>query len=290
MPNVLKIRVENADEVLNASMYGAGAVVQVQSGADGVTFADEGTVAVVSGTRVYTFYDPDGSSTTWYRYRYENAGGSIVSDWTAGFQVGDETAGMICSLYDVEERLGTLGDLAREIILEIIPQVTREIERYCAQDFTGDRQDVTFRVHTRDGRRLYIARGIQSLTTLRYATESQPDTGGTYTTATAGDWYLDPPTYEREPGWPADAVVFRDNVSAHFYTAEHGAELVAKRGWAAVPEDVQRVGIEMVISAHLSKGSGEGGRAVVGPSGQPVILRDPRHKAVLDGYRVPRIG
>jgi len=292
--NVVRTTVENAGELLNAAMYGAGAVVRLQSAAaEAGPFANEATAALVSGTRVYTLYDADGTSTTWYRVRYEDAGGTTTSDWSAPFQVGDEQAGLICSLYDVEQRTGTVSDNEREMLIELIRDVTVEIERYTGRDFTGARSDVTFRLHTRAGRTLWIPRGIQSVTTLKVATEDQPTSGGTYTTATATDYYLDPPEYERAPGWPATRIVFRSNPTGPigaFYRAAFGAEITGRPGFAEVPGDVQRVGAEMVLSAFLTKGSGEAERAVVGPSGQPVILRDPRHRAVLDGYRTPVAG
>jgi hypothetical protein len=96
MPNVLKVEIgANPDEVivtpddlLNAGMYGAGAVVRVQSGATQTgSFANVGSAAIVSGIFAYTIYDQAGTATTWYRTRYENAGGSPSSDWSAAFQV-----------------------------------------------------------------------------------------------------------------------------------------------------------------------------------------------------------
>jgi len=288
--NILKLTVEAPDEILNAGHSGAGAVIQVQSSEDGTTFADEGTVAIVSGTRVYTYYDANGTSATWYWTRYEKSDGTPTSDWSTAFQVGDEQAGLICSLYDVEQRTGAVSDNEREMLLELIRQVTVEVERYTGRDFTGDRSDATFRLHTKSGRTLWIPKGIQSVTSLGVATEDQPASGGTYATATTSDYYVDPPEYERDPGWPGTRIVFRTTPTGpvtRFETASFGTQITGRRGFAEVPSDVQRVGAEMVLSAFLTKGSGEAERAVVGPSGRPVILRDPRHRAVLDAYRTP---
>jgi|GEM_PF-1881700 len=76
------------DDLLNAGMYGAGAVVRVQSSATQAgTFANVGSAAIVTGIYAYTIYDQAGIASTWYRSRYENAGATVVSDWSPAFQV-----------------------------------------------------------------------------------------------------------------------------------------------------------------------------------------------------------
>lgn len=292
---ILKIPVENADELLNASLLGAGALGRVERSATGggAGFSEFATFALVSGTYIYTIYDLSGADTSWYRVRYSKSDGTSPSSYGDEFQAGDETGGLICSLYDVKQRTGSISSSDEETVLDLIRQVTVEIERYAKRDFTGDRSDVTFRLHTRAGRSLRIPKGIQSVTTLGVAEEDQPSSGGTYLAALTTDYYLDPPEYDRPPGWPATRIMFRRNPTGsvtRFSDASFGVQITGRRGFAEVPPDVQRVGTEMVLSAFLTKGSGEAERAVVGPSGQPVILRDPRHRAVLDGYRVPSLG
>ena len=89
--NVVKVTVENPDELLNVSAYGAGAIVRLQSSAtEGGAYSNEATAAIVAGTNSYTLYDTDGTSSTWYRTRYENVGATLTSDWSTSFQVGDE--------------------------------------------------------------------------------------------------------------------------------------------------------------------------------------------------------
>lgn len=75
--------------VLLTGIYGAGAVLRVQSSASETgTFADltgvgsTPTIAIVTGTEAYTAQDPDGGSTRWYRSRIENSDASRVSDWS----------------------------------------------------------------------------------------------------------------------------------------------------------------------------------------------------------------
>ena len=88
--NVVRLRlmasVPSAD-LLDTNMYGAGAVIRTQSATSETgTYADitgDTTVPLVSGTESYTAHDPLGTSATWYRSRFENAGGTRLSDWSA---------------------------------------------------------------------------------------------------------------------------------------------------------------------------------------------------------------
>ncbi len=103
MANILTLTASNPDQLLNAGAYGVGAVIRVQSGALAAgPFTDEGTVPIVAGTTSYTYYDTNGTSSTWYRIRYENAGGTTVSDWSTVFQ--SQTS--LVLLADAQARLG----------------------------------------------------------------------------------------------------------------------------------------------------------------------------------------
>lgn len=290
MPNTVRVTVDGVDDLLNAGMYDAGAIIRLQSCATETgVYANVTTAALVSGTRIYPMYDTAGASSTWYRTRYENAGGTVTSTWSDVFQAGGEEGGLICSLYDVKQQLGipdatTTSD---EELTEFIRAVTDDFEFLTGRDFTGAQGDVTFRVHTRSGRVLWIPRGIQSVTTLGIATDDQPSSGGTYATATATDYFLDPPEYERGPYWPATRIVFRSQAGTRFYDAAYGAEITGRPGWAQVPPNIARIGASAVCARFLTKGR-EGPRAVIGPDGRATILRDvsPADFATLMRYAV----
>ena len=147
MPNLVKVYVENADDLLNAGMYDAGAIIRLQSCATETgVYVNEATAALVSGTKAYTVYDADGTSTTWYRTRYENAGGTITSDWSPVFQVGGEEAGYLCSLEDVKQRLfntATADATNDEDLAELIRQVSTDILGHTGREFVGTPGDVT---------------------------------------------------------------------------------------------------------------------------------------------------
>jgi hypothetical protein len=224
-------------------------------------------VALVSGTTAYTVYHQTGASSDWYKTRYENAGASIVSDWSAPFQAGGEEAGYLCSLYDVKQRLGIAASntASDEQLMELIRATTREIERLTGRDFTGDRSDTiyTFDVaETTDS--IEVDRGIQSVTTLELAST----TGGAYTATTA--YYLRP----QDRAWVGEPYTrIRLGSGVWAYEGYDTVRVTGKLGWAEVPPEVQRIAASAVVAQWMTKGS-EGPRAVVGADGRATILRD----------------
>src|SRR3972149_4831582 len=104
MANVIRVSVENADELLNAAAYDVLAIVRLQSGATETgSYTNEATATLVAGTKIYTLYDANGTTTTWYRTRYENQAGTNVSARSGVFRTG---ATGICDLLDRKQRLG----------------------------------------------------------------------------------------------------------------------------------------------------------------------------------------
>jgi hypothetical protein len=273
VPNVLKITVDNPEEILNSGAYGAGALIRVQAAAtEAGAFADvsgtgaTATLTVVAGTTVYTAYDPSGTATTWYKTRYENVAATRLSDWTPAFQAGGEEGGYLCSLYDVKQRLGITpsNTASDEGLLELIRAVTVEIERLTGRDFTGDRSDqvYTFDVPEPDSV-LYIDRGIQSITTLELATT----TGGAYTATTA--YFLRP----KDRDWVGEPYTRIELYQSWFNEGYDTVKVTGRLGWASVPGEVSRIAQTAVVSQWMTKGS-EGPRAVIGESGRAIILRD----------------
>jgi hypothetical protein len=290
MPNLVRVYVESAADLLNAGMYDAGAIIRLQSGAaQAGPFSNEATAALVSGTQAYTLYDADGAAATWYRTRYENAGGTVTSDWTTAFQAGGEEAGYLCSLYDVKQRLGLTDTSADEELAEVIRQVTDEILGYTGREFVGTPGEVTRTFDVPEPTRtLYVPTGIRSITTLEYASDDQPDTGGTYSTIAAGNYWLRPLAHDRSYGWPATRVALAD--SAVFYAGRSTVQITGTFGWAAVPPAVARIAASAAVANYMSKGS-DGPRAVIGPDGRMSILRNisPADMAILTSYREPLI-
>lgn len=301
MPNILTLTVEEPDQILNAGAYGTAAVIRLQTAStEAGVYADVSgtgstpTTTVVTLTRSYTAYDPDGIVSSWYRTRFENAGGTRTSDWSDPFQVGDETAGLLCSVSDVEQELGrTASANERELILEKIRQVSRAIERatgrWLAPRPTDPASTTTLYFHTEYGQELHIPRGVRTVSALGVASEDQPASGGTYTTATAADYYIDPPVSERiDDDEPGKWIRFRDNPSgpvSWFVQAAHGASVTGSFGYAVVPPDIQGVATRAALRRFLGKGAA-GTSIAVGPTGTEFILPDlsAADRATLDDY------
>lgn len=164
MPNILTLTVANPAQLLNAGAYGVGAVIQVQSGAARTgPFADDGTVPIVSGTSFYTYYDTDGTTSTWYRTRYENAAETVVSDWSAVFQ----PATTLVTLDDAQARA---GDAVTQAMIEgVEAELAAEIG-----PLTGERTETFYLDRLRwpsdiDG--VYLSRRTDSVTV---ATDGTP--------------------------------------------------------------------------------------------------------------------
>lgn len=301
MPNTITLLVEEPDQVLNAGAYGALAVIRLQTAsteagiyADVTGTGSTPTTTVVTLTRSYIAYDPAGIVSSWYRTRFENVGATRLSDWSAPFQVGDETAGLLCSVSDVEQELGrTATANEREQILEKIKQVSRAIERatgrWLAPRPTNPASTTTLYFTTDYGQELHIPRGVRTITSLGVASEDQPASGGTYTTATAADYYIDPPVAERiDADEPGKWIRFRDNPTgpvSWFVRAAHGASVTGSFGPAVVPPDIQGVATRAALRRFLGKGA-SGTSIAVGPTGTEFILPDLSYadRATIDDY------
>lgn len=282
MPNPLHITSENSEELLNVGAYDAGAVIRLQwSATQAGAFVDVSgtgstpTLALVAGTRSYIGYDPNGTSSTWYRVRYENVGATRVSDWLAAFQVGGEEAGQLCSLYDIRQRLGfPASDTTQdENILEIIGQVSASIMGYTGRRFARNPSSgtTTFLYDVnRWSRTLYVPKGIAEMSQLEIASV----TNGAFTVIPTTDWFLDPPATERDYGWPATRITLSNVSGWYFYPGKLVARLTMAEGWTSVPADIQAIAQRASVGAFLSKGSGASGVTLVGVTGGMTVLRN----------------
>ncbi len=301
MPNVISLLVEEPDQILNAGAYAAGAVIRLQTSAtEGGAYVDvSGTgstpsTAIVTGVRSYTGYDPNGIVSSWYRSRFENAGATRLSDWTDPFQVAPEGSGLICSLADVKQELGTTATTDDELILEHIRQVTSDIHSITGRLFLRNPASGTdtflFDVAT-SSRSLRVPQGVAAASTLEVATGSQPESGGTYTTVTAAQWFLRPVEHQRDYGWPATEIVISDVSGSYFAQGYNTVRLIGALGFATVPANIGAIGIRAAAAATLAKGS-VGNAVALGPTGGVTILRNisPEDRQTLDWYSVKVAG
>ena len=278
MPVSLPIPVANPDELLNAGMFGAGAVIRVQTGAaEAGAFADVAgtgstpTIPVVAATRAYTAYAPTGTAASWYRWRVENAGATRLGDWCAAYQGGQQ---YIVPVSSVRARIPglTATDASRDAqLLEVMGIVTDEILSYTGRQLFPDPASGTRTVYLdhdgADSRTLWIPRGIRAVSYLGVSSTDQPDDGtGTYTQVTSGV-YLDPPEQQRSRGWPATRITLGRTANALFRCAKRSVKLTAGLGWAATPPTVARISLDAILAMYGAQSTGSSSRLVTTPDG-----------------------
>lgn len=286
MANPVKLTVENPDELLNPGAYGANAVIRLQwSATEGGAYVDvSGTgstpaTPIVTQITSYTAYDPNGTSTTWYRSRYENAGGTRLSDWSSVFQTAPEGSGLLASVNDLRQRLaGDQTDQTQdENLLEWLRQVTSFIHTRTGRVFTPD--PVT--VYTHDGnealenrRCLPIPNGVQSISLLEIA----PYTGAAFVTIPASEYFLRPTVQDRMPGWPATELWMTDipssaNAVPYFMPGMANVRRTGVSGWPAIPADISAIALNLAEAAAREGGASGGDTITIGIGGERTYER-----------------
>lgn len=298
----LHLTVEDSDGLLSDGMYGAAAVIRVQwSATAGGTYADlsgtgsDPTVPLVAGVRDYYADDPSGTSTRWYRSRYENAGGTILSDWSAVFQAGAETGTWLCTIGQVKARLFPAGptDTTDDgLIAELIEQISDWIGGYTGR-ILYPVNAATYVFDTSYGNTLRIPMGLRSATSVGVNNLAhQPDSGGSYTTVAAADYLLRPKPADLPPGWPATELRISRAATGTihlFGNIENGCTITGDFGFAAVPADIAAVAIDAAVAAYQSRKNGAS--SVLGADGTALppwsqfFGRGSPQRGTLDRYR-----
>lgn len=288
MANILKIGVDNPAELLDASAFGAGALIRVESSATGggAGFSEVGTTALVDGTYIYTFYDTSGEAGAFYRHRFSTATPAVAGDYSP---YSDEYLGGVdtglCTIYDVKQRLGIpASDTSEdENLLGYISQATAYIQNYTGRWFLPTTGTYTF-----DGNNdteLHIPVGIQSVSALTVASE----TGGTPVAVT--DFVLRPSPIYRHAGWPATRIALTDNAPVVFYSGFDTVSVTGTYGWASVPSDIEEVALDIVVALHRERGASGGDSVTINIDGSRTYERalSWRSKGILDFYAIKRV-
>lgn len=293
---ILHPTVENPDELL-AWPASDGPINRIQlersATGGGTGFSNIGSITITAGTRFYTHYDGAGTATDWYRWYVSNAGNTFPSSsnriYSDEQQPGAEAgSGQLCSLHDVKQRMGLdeSNTDEDESILEFIGEVSIDIMGYTHREFVPFVGTRTFDIG-RASPNLWIPKGIRSVTTLGYATSSQPDTGGSYTALTAADFHLRPLTHDRSRGWPATRIEL-DWLGAlrSFFPGHSTVQITGSFGWAEPPADIAGIAASAVTRRFLGKESAAT-LISLGPEGGIRLLNDisPAMQAKLDWYR-----
>ena len=303
---IIEPTVENPDTLLAwPGPEGPVNRIQIERSATGggAGYSNIGSVTITPATRDYRFYDVNGANSDWYRWYFSNAGNTFPTAGNRAYsteaQPGDETGGLICSVEDVEQTLGeTLEGNDREIVLDLIRQVTTSIEGYCERWFiprplSGTQTQLLSPGHDPrvrilgDRRTVLFPMGVRSLASYGYAVTDQPTSSGTYTSVSSTQWVLVP----SETGWPSTRVMLLSTAGASLYEGLNTIQWVGGFGFSAVPADIQGVGIRAVVRRKVGKGGG-GGPIALGPNGTEFLLPDMSgsDRRILDWYRSVPVG
>jgi hypothetical protein len=131
-----------------------------------------------------------------------------------------------------------------------------------------------------------VPQGIAEASLLEVATQ----TGGAFSTVTAGDWFLDPPATQRDHGWPATRIVISDRPTGgipYFWPGKRVVRVTMAEGWASIPLDIRAIAQRASEGAYLAKGSGASGVTLIGATGGMTVLRNiaPADMDTLTWYR-----
>lgn len=130
-------------------------------------------------------------------------------------------------------------------------------------------------------------------------------TGASLSLIPAYDWFLRPNDAEREPGWPYTELWMTDiptsdnpvplfqssvqNGRAGFFA---NIELVGQPGWAAVPDDVAEVALNIAVALYRARGAGGADSFTIGEDGSRSYSRmfSWSDRMILDRYRLKWVG
>lgn len=292
----LVINVDDSADLITG--YGAGALIRVER--DTVsTFAtatEITTIALVSGTSRYEYWDTTGTASHYYRTRYSKASPSVATDYS-GFSdtvTVDTDEAQYVTPAMMKLRLGITNATDDDVLGTLCDQVNGFIESYTHRRLRPSAATtLTFDYWPDDnhdnGRILDMAIGIVSLTLLEVA----PYTGAAFVTVPATDYFLMPRTQDRDQGWPATELHLSDIPSASsgqpFFARGYGTiRLTGSFYWAAIPNEVSEVAVNLSLALWRSRSAGTSDIFTIGPDGERTFERalSDKDRRTLNRYQV----
>lgn len=239
MPIKLILNIDNVADLMATTAYGTAAKAVVYRGtaeAD-VAYAAAGTVSLVSGTNQYEWWDSSGTTSSWYKYRLTDSGGTALSEYSDEFRATALQA--YASLDSLIERLDLPDETKYNLLADILVNISAQFDAEAGRQFYRIPQvsGSTTRYYDGDGYdELFLPEGIISIDTL----ELSDATGGAYTTMGTADYYLRPshPT----AGWPYTSIRLYGYVFADGFNT---VKITGAFGWAEVPKIVEEAVLQM---------------------------------------------
>lgn len=283
------VYLEDPAAILAVGAFGAGALIRIESAsAVGGPFTEIGTIAVTT-TQVqpFTYWDSAGAASSWYRWRVSNSGNTVFSPYSAAFQGTSPTdvassdsyatLGDLMPLFKTKpgaSQYARLNALLRTATAEIIEELTgRDYFRHPASGTESWYVDLaTLRRRGEDPSIAHVHDGIVSIDTL----ELSDDGGSTFSTITAGDYYLrgsDPASDASMPaGEPAFHLVFTGLGSqTTFPRGRRVGRFTGARGWPAVPRLLREGTAQRARQLAYADPSFEGVVPAMDEMGRPTV-------------------
>lgn len=293
MPNQVAIPVDDPDALLLTDMFGAGALIRVErsSTGGGAGFTEIGTEAIASGTTLYEHEDATGITGDYYRWRFSNAGGTRLSDYSDEVRAGGDSA--YASVADLEELLPDTNVMRdRNFLWDALIAATNYISDECGRDFfrhpqvSGTESRI---LRTVRGDRLIVNAGIVSLTTVEYAASFGDD--WTALGAENTDWYLDDPVTTRTMNGEEITSYFSVRLPSNgtlttWYAGPRRARLTGVFGWSDIPSHPHRGALALArefVARKLTSAGGPTGDEGFGPI---TPLPNETYRAIVWGRRM----
>lgn len=296
----LVINVEDPADLLTG--YGAGALIRVErdtssafTGATEIT-----TIAIVTGTARYEYWDATGTSSHYYRVRYSKASPAVATDYSSysdTFQVTTSDVQEWATAARMKLRMGitnsTDDDLLTQYAMEantwLQGRIGRPVGPVASTTYFFDGADVIA-----DGRCLPVPFGVRSVSALAVRSA----TNDAYTSIPSSDYYLRPRQQHRDVGWPATQIWLTDVASSantwgtRFPTTGFDSiQMTATGGWEEQPADLVELANRLAVSAFRARAYGTGSEYVVGEDGERVFEREmsARDWGTIKFYRELRV-
>lgn len=178
----------------------------------------------------------------------------------------------------------TTIDASDDAVIEVlIEAVSRYIDRQSGRRFYVDGSDGTYYYQACNEREVKLPDFASITSVSADFSNSRSYTALTLTT----DYELLPDNYAAE-GFPITGIALAPTSSNYFPTYRKGIKIVGKRGWLAVPKDVQDSTLETVNNLYSSRsGQTSAGRITLTASG--IVIRPEEVPAmaqkVIEHYR-----
>lgn len=245
------------------------------------------TTVLVSGTDRYEAWDAGGVTTSWYRFRIEDANDVAISAWSTPWQV--LASQPIATLASVKLRLGSGATATDDDVLQaIIDGVNSSIIARIGY-WPGPSTDTTRVFHGKDaiGPRLWTPGGVRVLTSFTVGAS----TGAAQTAATVTDVITGPESYLLRPGEPYHYIEWKDVCAGAWSSwpvAYSNVTITGLFGWGQVPDDLVHVATAMAVRRWKSRNSGDADQLGSDEFGSLIISdRMPAEwRRVIDSYKL----